>query len=91
MAPVNKPKHKGKALVAGAAAGILGEIKYKSYAQDNLVGYKIQFYWCTFVLTSSPTDHCFVLITTYELSWQPYHLLKNHSQFHPYHSKMNSS
>jgi hypothetical protein len=25
MAPVNKPKHKGKALVAGATAGILGE------------------------------------------------------------------
>lgn len=25
MAPVNKPKHKGKALVAGASAGILGE------------------------------------------------------------------
>ncbi len=24
MAPVNKPKHKGKALVAGATAGILG-------------------------------------------------------------------
>jgi hypothetical protein len=25
MAPVNKPKHKGKALVAGASAGILGK------------------------------------------------------------------
>ncbi len=25
MAPVNKPKHKGKALVAGATAGIFGE------------------------------------------------------------------
>jgi len=32
MAPVNKPKHKGKALVAGASAGIFGEL-YLAYAR----------------------------------------------------------
>ena len=30
MAPVNKPKHKGKALVAGALAGIFGKVKVHS-------------------------------------------------------------
>ena len=49
MAPFNKPKHKGKALVAGASAGIFGKWdaaslkKLVSFSSSEYLGFRILF------------------------------------------------